>query len=169
VANITANEIITLLDLKPLPIEGGFYSETYRSERLLPASFGDASPDVSRHLSTAIYYLLTPDTFSALHQLPGPEIYHFYLGDPVELSVFHPDGRVEVIDLGSELGQGMRPQVVVPGGTWHGSRLREGGEFALVGTTMSPGYHPQDFELGDRHHLASIYPGAAEIITRLTR
>jgi predicted cupin superfamily sugar epimerase len=164
VAAITATEIITLLDLKPLPIEGGYYAETYRSEQMVPADAG-----VVRYLSTAIYYLLTPETFSALHRLPGPEIYHFYLGDPVDLAVFHPNGRVETVALGTHLDKGMRPQHVVAGGTWQGSRLREGGEYALLGTTMSPGYHPDDFELADRHTLESIFPGAAGLISRLTR
>ena len=168
-AAITANEIITLLDLKPLPIEGGFYAETYRSEQLLPAGVGADTSESPRHLSTAIYYLLTPDTFSALHRLPGPEIYHFYLGDPVELVVLHPDGRVEGLVLGTELRRGMRPQVVVPGGTWQGSSLREDGAFALLGTTMSPGYHPDDFEIGDRRSLEALYPEASDLIRRLTR
>jgi predicted cupin superfamily sugar epimerase len=164
VAAITANEIITILDLKPLPIEGGYYGETYRSEHVLPPDAG-----VVRHLSTAIYYLLTPATFSALHRLPGPEIYHYYLGDPVDLAVFHPNGNVETVALGTDLIGGMRPQVVVPGSTWQGSRLREGGEYALLGTTMSPGFHRDDFELGDRHALESIYPRASDLIRRLTR
>lgn len=168
-AAITANEIISLLGLKPLPIEGGYYAETYRSEHLLPADIVTSSSRSPRQLSTAIYYLLTPDTFSALHRLPGPEIYHFYLGDPVDLAVLHPDGRVDEVSLGTDLRRGMRPQVVVPGGTWQGSRLRQRGEFALLGTTMSPGYHPDDFELADRQTLESHYPGASALIRRLTR
>jgi predicted cupin superfamily sugar epimerase len=169
VAAITAHEIITLLDLKPLPIEGGYYAETYRSKQSLPAEFGAAPSASPRPLSTAIYYLLTPETFSAIHRLPGPEIYHFYLGDPVDLTMIHPDGSVDAVALGTDLGQGMRPQVVVPGGCWQGSRLREGGSFALLGTTMSPGYHPDDFELGDRRELESIYPRATGLIRKLTR
>ncbi len=168
-AAITANEIIALLDLKPLPIEGGYYAETYRSEQRLTADSGIATIGSPRHLITAIYYLLTPDTFSALHRLPGPEVYHFYLGDPVELTVLHPDAGMEKITLGTDLAQGMRPQVVVLGGTWQGSRLLEGGEFALMGTTMSPGYHPDDFELGDRLSLEAIFPKATAVIARLTR
>jgi hypothetical protein len=112
---------------------------------------------------------LTPETFSALHRLPGPEVYHFYLGDPVELTVLHPDGAIEGIVLGLDLVQGMRPQVVVPGGTWQASRLRDGGEFALMGTTMSPGFHFDDFELGDRQTLEALYPDAKVLISRLIR
>lgn len=168
-AAITATEIIALLDLKPLPVEGGYYAETYRSVRLIATDSSVVIPESPRHLSTAIYYLLTPETFSALHRLPGPEVYHFYLGDPVDLTVLHSDGAVEEIHLGIDLRRGMCPQAVVPGGAWQGSRLRDGGEFALMGTTMSPGFHPDDFELGDRQHLRSMYPDAAGLIARLTR
>ena len=168
-AAITATEIIALLDLKPLPVEGGYYAETYRSDLLIAADSGVVHSESPRHLSTAIFYLLTPETFSALHRLPGPEVYHFYLGDPVDLTVLHPDGDVEVIPLGIDLRQRMRPQVVVPGGVWQGSCLREGSEFALMGTTMSPGFHPDDFELGDRQHLELIFPEASGLIARLTR
>ena len=80
-------------------------------------------------VGTAIYYLVTaaPDGFSALHRLPTDEIYHFYLGDPVEQLLLHPDGRSEVIVLGHDIAAGQRVQHVAPRDTWQGTRLREGG------------------------------------------
>ncbi len=168
-AAISADEIIALLDLKPLPVEGGYYSETYREATILPPDVRSGAVGNERFLSTAIYYLLTPDTFSALHRLPGAEVYHFYLGDPVDLLILETDGGVETVGLGLDLASGLRPQAVVPGGCWQGSCLRPGGAFALMGTTMSPGFHQYDFELGERDDLLAAYPAAAAQIRALTR
>ena len=166
---ITVEYLMKHLALRPLPEEGGYYAETYRAAVELS---GDGLPPVykgSRPAGTAIYYLLTPDTFSALHRLPGDEIYHFYLGDPVDLLLFHPDGRGETVTLGQDLEAGMRLQTVAPGDAWQGSRLRDGGRFALLGTTMAPGFVFEDFELGDRKKLLEQYPGFADEIAALTR
>jgi len=117
--------------------------------------------------STAIWYLLTPDTCSALHRLPADEVYHFYLGDPVELLLLNPEGG-EVVTVGPDLRSGQRPQVVVPAGTWQGSALAAGGAFALMGTTMAPGFDFSDYEAADRDVLSRAYPAFAERILRLT-
>jgi predicted cupin superfamily sugar epimerase len=169
VALITANQIRSLLDLKPLPLEGGHYAETYRSAHAIPAEMMPAGYGSPRALATAIYYLLTPDTFSALHRLPADEIYHFYLGDPVEMLLLLPDGSSDVITLGSNMLSDMQLQTVVPAGAWQGSRLLPGGAFALLGTTMSPGFDPDDYEGGDRAELVKRYPGRRHLIEALTR
>ena len=122
-----------------------------------------------RAAGTAIYYLLTPETFSALHKLPGDEVFHFYLGDPVEVLQLYPGGSGEVTVLGHDIAAGMRPQHVVPGGVWQGSRLRPGGSYALLGTTMSPGFDYKDYETGSRQSLTQLYPGHAAAIASLTR
>jgi len=162
-ANCSAEEIIHLLDLKPLTIEGGFFRETYRSQEkvALPLYRGP------RSLATAIYYLLTPETFSRMHRVPGEEIFHFYLGDPVEMLQLNPDGSGEVITMGQDIAAGMKMQHVVPGGWWQGARLRTGGRFALMGTTMSPGFEYEDYETPDRAELAKSYPGQIDRITAL--
>lgn len=168
-AAIAPDEIIRLLDLKPLPVEGGFYAETYRSAASVPPDVDAGRGTSPRLLSTAIYYLLTPDTFSAIHRLPGDEIYHHYLGDPVELLILTPNGTASIVVIGGDIAAGMRPQVVAPGDTWQGSSLLAGGRFALMGTTMSPGYHHDDFELGVREDLERDFPAARDQIRRLTR
>lgn len=155
------------LGLEPLPQEGGFYRETYRSELKLPADVLPSLYQSPRSASTAIYYLLTPDTCSALHKLPGDEVYHFYLGDPVELLQLYPDGTGEVIVLGERIFDGMKLQAVVPGGTYQGARLKEGGSYALLGTTMAPGFEFEDFRPGDVSRLSDRYPEYAELITAL--
>ena len=157
------------LNLKPLPEEGGFYAETYRSNETLARGALPHRYAGDRHLGTAIYFLLTPGTFSAMHRLASDETYHFYLGDPVELLCLRENGSGETVTIGTEFERGMRPQFTVSRGTWQGSRLRPGGEFALLGTTMAPGFEFADFELGDRPTLSERYPQFSEMIRQLTR
>jgi predicted cupin superfamily sugar epimerase len=166
---IDALAIRKTLNLQPLPVEGGYYRESYRSElELHPGALPDSFHG-SRSAATAIYYLLTPDTFSALHRLGGDEVFHFYMGDPVEMLLLHSDASTTRITLGPDLAAGMHVQVIVPGGTWQGSRLRGGGRFALLGTTMTPGFDFQDFEAGSADDLCATYPTVADEIRRLTR
>lgn len=165
---ISAEEIIRILGLKPLPQEGGFYRETYRSVEKVPL---EAPPDryrIPKSFSTAIYYLLTPDTCSRLHRLPTDETFHFYLGDPVTMLQLHPDGTSQVIVLGPEIDKGEQFQVTVPRGVWQGSFLKEEGKFALLGTTMAPGFDLSDYEGGERNSLMQRYPDRKELIARLT-
>jgi predicted cupin superfamily sugar epimerase len=104
-----------------------------------------------------------------MHRLPTDEVYHFYLGDPVEMLLLHADGRAENHTLGPDLLHGQHVQFVVPHGVWQGSRLRDGGRYALLGTTMAPGFDPNGYEGGSREKLTAQYPVAADAIRRLTR
>lgn len=166
---LTAAEIIQLFDLRPLPREGGYYAETHRGGTLPPAALPTGYAG-SRAIKTAIYYLLTPETCSALHRLPGAEIFHFYLGDAVEQLQLFPDGGERVVLIGNDLAAGERPQVLVPGGVWQGARLIAGGRhgYALLGTTMAPGFDFADYEHGDRAALTAAYPAYRALITALT-
>jgi predicted cupin superfamily sugar epimerase len=166
---LSAKELIALLGLRPLPVEGGYFRETYRSADRLPAAALPARYGADKSAATAIYYLLTPDTFSALHRLPTDEVYHFYLGDPVEMLQLWPDGTGRVVTLGQDLKAGQLVQTVVPRGVWQGSRLRPGGAYALLGTTMAPGFEFADYEAGDREELVIQYPVFASRIQGLTR
>lgn len=161
---MTADQVKRLLQLEPLSVEGGLFRETYRSRWVIPAEFLPRKTGGSRSIGTAIYYMITPDTFSALHRLPGTEIFHFYLGDPVLMLQLFPDGSAQVITIGNDLARGHQPQVLVRGGIWQASRLAPGGKFALMGTTMSPGFDPSDYEDGDPESLITQYPGHAEMI-----
>ena len=161
--------IISALGMKPLPREGGYFVETYRSQENLPGGAPPEGAGGPRSLATAIYYLLTPDTFSAMHRLRSDEVYHFYLGGPVEMLNLHPGGDVRTITLGPDLAGGMKQQVVVPKGVWQGSRLVHGGRYALLGTTMAPGFDPQDYEHAKREDLIESFPEASDLITALTR
>jgi len=163
-----AEDIIALLGLKPHLGEGGWFRETYRSQDEIPAHVLPAGSQGARHLATAIYYLLSPGTCSILHRLRADEVWHFYLGDPVEMLLLRPGGG-EIVTLGHDLAGGMQVQVVVPRGTWQGCRLKAGGAFALLGTTLSPGFDGADFEKGDPEELLAEYPGFSDLIEALTR
>jgi predicted cupin superfamily sugar epimerase len=164
----TAQELIATLGLRPHPMEGGYYRETYRSADRLPAALWPGRYTGDRSAATAIYYLLTPETYSAMHRLPTDEIFHFYAGDAVTMLQLLPDGSGQRITLGSDILAGQSPQVVVPAGVWQGSFLQPGGAFALLGATVAPGFDFADYEAGDRAKLTAQYPTIAEPIRRLT-
>ncbi len=168
---LTAERLIELLGLAPLPVEGGHFRQTYVSDEAIAASALPARYGRDKTFGTAIYYLLTDeaDSFSALHRLPTEEIYHFYLGAPVEMLLLHPGGASESVVLGQDILAGQRVQSVVPRGVWQGSRLRSGGRFALLGTTMAPAFDVADYEGGRRGDLIRLYPLQAERIRALTR
>ena len=160
---LSADALIARLGLVPHAQEGGHFVETYRSRDRI--ALGDG---VTRACSTAIYYLLRPDTCSAVHRLRYDEVFHFYLGDPVEMLQLDPDGAGRVITLGTDLEAGMTPQAVVPAGTWQGSRLAPGGRVALLGTTVAPGFEPEDYETGERAALIAGWPTFRATIEALT-
>jgi hypothetical protein len=165
---ITADQLIALLDLKPHP-EGGYYIETYRSSETISEEALPSRYKGRRCFGTAIYYLLTAQTLSAMHRLRSDEIFHFYSGDPVEMLQLSSDGSGRVAILGSDILNGMQPQVVVDRGVWQGARLLNGGKFALLGATVSPGFEFADYESGHRDELIKSYPQFRELIIALTK
>jgi predicted cupin superfamily sugar epimerase len=168
----TIDAIIQKLNLKPLAGEGGLFAETYRSALTIPAgALPERYGDQPKPCGTAIFYLLTgePDSFSAFHRLLSDEVYHFYLGDPLELTLLYPDGTSQTVTMGQDLMNGQQLQVVVPAGVWQGSRLAAGGEYALLGTTMAPGFTPDEYESGQQANLLARYPQEKARILALTR
>jgi predicted cupin superfamily sugar epimerase len=172
---ITSAEIIERLQLVPLTIEGGYFRETHRSELLVPAAVLPAEYGGQRNVSTAIYYLLTPDTFSAIHRVKCDEVFHYYAGEPpgatsaIEMLQLDANGRGRIVTIGNDLAADQRPQLVVPGGLWQGCRLIPGGNWALMGCTVAPGFDYADFTAGNRAELIAQYPDHAELITALTK
>jgi len=162
------NEIINRLNLKPHP-EGGYFSETYRCEETLEPGQLPARYPSKRSFNTAIYFLLTADSCSHMHRLKTDEIFHFYLGDPVTMLQLYPDGSSKTVRLGSDVLGGENPQIIVPRDIWQGSFIAGDGKFALLGTTVSPGFDFEDFEYGDRDQLIAFYPAQRELIIRLTK
>jgi hypothetical protein len=163
IRNVTADEIKTLLNLQPHPIEGGWYRRTYTSGGSVDLPRG------TRAAGTAIYYLLEPGTFSEMHVLDSDEMFHFYLGDPVEMLQLYADGRSAVITLGPDLAAGQHVQLVVPAGVWQGTRLVGDGKAALLGCTVTPGFDFADYRNASYEELAARWPREAERIRALTR
>lgn len=167
---MTADYVIKILDLKPLPEEGGYFRETYRSDKVdAPARIFGLASDEPRVISTAIYYLVRPESFSALHRIKSDEVFHFYAGDPVEMIQIDEACKLTRYTIGNDLLNGDTPQVVVRKGTWQALKLKDGGAWALMGTTVSPGFEFSDFELGHREKMLSEYPHLKNDIIRFTR
>ena len=163
-----ARDVIRLLNLQPHPIEGGHFRETHRSDLTLP---GDALPAhrAERAASTAIFYLLVHGAVSEMHQLPGEEVFHFYMGDPLETLLLQPDGRGEVRQLGPDLANGQVPQFTIPGDVWQGSTPADGPHgYTLIGATMAPAFDYVDYRRGMRDPLTAKWPAFADRIIRLT-
>src|SRR5689334_11264432 len=116
----TAQELIDHLDMTMLPHEGGWFVETYRAKQTLSGLPGYNGP---RSVATSIYYLLTSTTCSRLHRLKSDEIFHFYLGDPVEMLHLAPDGNGTLFTMGSDVLGGHLCQLLVPHDAWQGARL----------------------------------------------
>jgi predicted cupin superfamily sugar epimerase len=159
---------IEKLQLEEHP-EGGYFRQTYRSEvsiaqEALPAGFAGA-----RAASTAIYFLLEGENFSAFHRLRSDEVWHFYAGDPLVVHVIEPEGNYSSILLGCDLEAGQVLQGVVRAGCWFASHVADWNSFSVVGCTVAPGFDFDDFELGKRAELVATYPQHRELIQRLTR
>ena len=148
-----------LFKLKLHPMEGGYFAETYHAKGRIPNGHA---------YSTAIYYLFTPESVSLMHRIKSDEIFHFYLGDPVEMLNLYADGKGKTLVLGNKVLEGMTPQVIVPKGIWQGGCLRKGGRFALIGTTVAPGFEYRDYEHGRRACLTKKYPEFKKQIEKLT-
>jgi predicted cupin superfamily sugar epimerase len=160
---MTGDEIKSLLHLEPHPVEGGFFRRTYTSAGSVELLRG------RRAQGTAIYYLLETGGFSEMHVLASDEIFHFYLGDPVEMLQLFPDGSSAVLTLGGDLSKGQQVQLVVPAGVWQGTRLVNGGNVALLGCTVTPGFDFADYRGASYAELAAKWPAEAERIRALTR
>ena len=162
--SLSYQDVIERLNLEPLELEGGFYRRTYETTQSINLNKGFDQP-----LGTAIYFLLTEDNFSALHWLEEDEVYHFYLGDAVELYELTPGEGMKRTILSHQIDAGHQVQYPVIKHRWHGSRLAEGGKWALLGTTMAPGFAWDDFKLGKRDELIREFPKHRATIESLTR
>ncbi|HYG98233.1 MAG TPA: cupin domain-containing protein [Terriglobales bacterium] len=164
---LSASEIKELLGLKEHPT-CGFVYESFRSNvRIpnadLPAAYGR---DGSRAFGSVLYFLVTPDRHLCLHRIRADQMYHHYLGGPLDVLLLYPDGRGEIATVGTDLRSGMRPQLFIPGGTFHVGRLRAGEPYALLGTTEWPAVEPSDVEIGDVDRLVVAFPTMREQIMR---
>lgn len=162
---LSAEDVIANLRLSPHP-EGGFFAETFRAEAL-PSPLPDRG---QRSASTAIYFLLRAQDFSALHVVASDEVWHHYYGDALELHCFDLEARHRQVPLGPDLLRGQRPQHVVRRGELQGARVVSGRYgFVLCGCTVAPGFDFADFRMPARGELLDQLPGHAELVRALTR
>ncbi|MFZ5493952.1 MAG: cupin domain-containing protein [Verrucomicrobiota bacterium] len=157
----TAEEVARVLDLKPLDQEGGFFRRALAPDLILPGG--------ARRAYSVIHFLITPAGFSAMHKLETDEVWCFHCGDGLESLRLAPGGAGRVVKLGLDLAAGEILQDVVPAGVWQGTRLREGGRWALCSCIVAPEFRWSEFTLGDRRGLTAAYPAFSTEIMALTR
>jgi uncharacterized protein len=157
---LTAEEIRELLQLEPNATYG-FLRQTYLSKRPiapggLPVPFADGRP-----LGSALYFMVTPIAPVRLHRIRNDQLYHYYLGDPIELFLLHADGNSERIVVGPDIRGGQRVQQLIPGDTFHTARVIRNRRWFLGASTAWPGVVPADAEIGKLDELAGKYPAIA--------
>ena len=166
--NITAKQLVEQYHLQPHP-EGGWYKETYRSNELIPRNALPERFSGERSFSTAIYFLLEASNFSAFHRIRSDECWHFYAGGPLLIYIISQLGKMEIIELGSDITTGQLFQYVVPADCWFASRPAPGSSYSFVGCTVAPGFEFADFELANASELSELYPSHTAIINELCR
>ncbi len=154
---LDADTIREVLGLVPHPT-CGFVAETYRSgDRIapggLPVPFADGRP-----VGSALFFLVTPETPVHPHRIRNDQLYHHYLGDPLEVLALYEDGSHAVETVGADIRAGQRLQLFLPGGTFHTARLAAGGAWHLGGSTEWPGVEPPDVEPADVDVLGARFP-----------
>jgi predicted cupin superfamily sugar epimerase len=165
---LTAEEIIQKLNLQEHP-EGGYFKETYRSTGEISQDNLEDGYTGIRNYSTAIYFLLTSDNFSAFHRVRQDEFWHFHTGSPLELHMISEAGKCSSVIIGNDLEKDETPQFVVPGGHWFAAAVVDKDSYSLVSCTVSPGFDFDDFELAQRDQLIKHHPEHKEMIERFTR
>jgi predicted cupin superfamily sugar epimerase len=164
----TGQDWVERLDLQKHP-EGGYYRETYRGADLVNQDQSLSRYSGKRNTSTAIYYLLMGQDFSAFHKLKSDEIFHFYAGSALDVHIISEQGDYSYVKLGNNPDNNEVLQLVIPYGNWFASAVSEAESYSLIGCTVSPGFDFHDFFLGEKDNLLNLYPQHTQIINRFTR
>lgn len=159
-APLTAEEIRTLLDLTP-NATCGYVRVTFESKHELAAGTLPAPYGAARPLGSALYFMVTPEEPVKLHRISNDQLYHYYLGDPLEVLMMKTDGTTELVVVGPDLRAGQLVQLLIPGGTFHTARVIGSRQWFLGASTEWPGVIPADVELGNADELAAKYPSVA--------
>ncbi len=161
---ISIEKVVNELRLQPLLPEGGYYRQTFKSPMTIQIG------QKQRSLMTNILYLITKNSFSAFHRLTSVEIYHYYAGSRIEVFTLGEKGLKKTI-LGTNISKNEVQQLIVEPNVWQASRLlnNDDSSWGLVGTTVSPGFEFEDFELAQRDQLIVTYPEHHLIISEMTR
>jgi len=158
--DLTADEIRALLKLEPHATCGfvrvSFISNKQIAPGGLPAPFVDGRP-----AGSALYFMVTPDAPVRLHRIRNDQLYHYYLGDPIEVLMLHESGVTEHVVVGPDLRGRQCVQLLIPGNTFHTARVIGQRRWFLGASTEWPGVEQVDIEIGDVEALAAKYPDAA--------
>ena len=161
--NMTFEDVRKLLDLTP-NATCGYVRVTFISKHKIAAG-GMAAPFADgRAAGSALYFMLTPEEPVKLHRIRNDQLYHYYLGDPIEVLMMLEDGSTQHHIVGPDLRNGHKVQLFIPGGTFHTARVIGRRRWFLGASTEWPGVEPADVELGNADALVAKYPKvAAEI------
>jgi predicted cupin superfamily sugar epimerase len=161
--DLTADEVRILLKLEP-HATCGLVRVTFTSEKRiapggLPPPFANGRP-----AGSALYFMVTPDAHVRLHRIRNDQLYHYYLGDQIEVLMLHADGTSEHVIVGPDLRDGQLVQLLIPGNTFHTARVIPEGirGWFLGASTEWPGVEPADVEIGDVEALAAKYLDVAD-------
>ena len=157
-----ADGIIEKLKLVPLPLEGGFFNEIYRSSTMI--SSGECC-------GTSIYYLLRGKGISDWHMVSKDEIWYYHAGSSAIQMLLFSDGTCEERTIGSDVMNGHVPQSVIPAGTWQSARLSFNDEssWGLFGAAVFPGFEYKDYYSSDTEKLCAVFPAYAAEIRAFSR
>src|SRR5271154_6627366 len=158
--DLTADQIRKLLELEP-NATCGFVKLTFVSTQALAAGTLPAPFAQARPVGSALYFMVTPDAPVRLHRIRNDQLYHYYLGDPLEVFLLHADGTTDRIVVGPDLRGGERVQLLIPGNTFHTAKVIGRSRWFLGASTEWPGVVPSDVEIGDLDAVAAKYPGVA--------
>lgn len=161
--DMTFQEVEKLLGLKP-NATCGYVRVTFMSEKRiapggLPAPFASGRP-----VGSALYFMLTPQEPVKLHRIMNDQLYHYYMGDPIEVLMMLEDGSTQFHVVGPDLRKGQTVQLFIPGGTFHTARVTGERRWFLGASTEWPGVEPADVELGKADELIKKFPKVANEI-----
>ena len=145
---MSTQEIIDTLQLEPLAVCNGFFREAWRDEHC-----------------TVIYWLLPESHVAKMHMVRFPQVFTYHAGDPLEITLLHPGGRLVKLVLGPDLQAGQRPHVVVPADVWQAARPL--GAYTLTSVVVSPPFSPEAITIADSEKLCADYPEHAAMLQEL--
>lgn len=157
---LSADEVRNLLKLEP-HATCGFVRVTFMSkERIAPGGLPEPFA-AGRPVGSALYFMVTPGAPVRLHRIRNDQLYHYYLGDPLEVLMLRVDGTTERSVVGPDLPGGQLVQLRIPGNTFHTARVIGRRRWFLGASTEWPGVEPVDVEIGNVDALAAKYPEVA--------
>ncbi len=161
-----ADKIISELKLKP-HVEGGYFTETYKSPYLVDGKYINENIEGKRPLSTSVYYLLKSGQVSKFHRLKFDEQWFYHSGSTLLIHLIDKDGKLESVKLGPDVTIGEIPQLLVKAGLVLGAEVVKNNSFCLVSCVVTPGFDYRDFTLFESIELTDEFPQHEKLIRKL--